>query len=289
MIYLNGRLVELSEGVISLSDRGLTLGDGLFETMRAYAGKVFCLKAHWDRLVEGLAVLKMPNPLIYEEFEHAVNEVLSANGLSKADASLRFTVTRGSGPRGLGLPPQTKPTYFLTAAPYMPHAHTAIKVMISDIRRNEYSIAASVKSVNYLDNIIARDEATEKGFGEVILLNTKGFLAEASTSNVFIVLEGCILTPPLKDGALAGITRRIVMDLCKELGLELKEQSVSVEMLNTASEVFLTNSLFEIQSVTQLDERKLPVETPIADQLRIAYRKKTDELVLGLGILTPKF
>ena len=279
MIYLNGGLVELSEGVIPVSDRGLTLGDGLFETMRAYSGKVFCLTAHWDRLVEGLAALKIPNPLTHKEFEQAINEVLAANKLSKSDASLRFTVTRGSGPRGLALPSQIQPTYFLTAAAYTPHAHKAIKVMISEIRRNEYSIAASVKSVNYLDNIMARDEATEKGFGEVILLNTKGFLAEASTSNVFIVSEGRVLTPPLKDGALAGITRKVVMDLCKELGFELKEQSISIETLKAASEIFLTNSLFEIQSVAQLGEQSLPVEMSIADRLRAAYREKVDKLV----------
>jgi branched-chain amino acid aminotransferase len=281
MIYLNGKFLPDNDAKIEPTDRGFLLSDGLFETIRVYEGQPFCLKEHWERLQKGAACLDLPIPLSFSEFEKIVQELLARSNLTDKNASLRLTITRGSGPRGLLPPVEQHPTVMLAAFPLLFHAHDAVSVSVSDIRRNEFSPLANIKSLSYLDNILARKKAVKNGFGEAILLNTTGNIAETTAANVFIVTDqNELVTPRLQDGALPGITRQVVLDLAKELKLSVTERAVSPDDLFSAREVFLTNSIIEIQSVNRINNRPIPEEkNGITSQLKEAFAVKIFQLL----------
>jgi branched-chain amino acid aminotransferase len=232
-LSLNGTLLEPEAARIAPGDRGFTLGDGLFETLRVREGAIRRLNAHLARLARGAEVIGLPLPPL--DLAAALEEVRAANGLS--DAVLRLTLTRGEGPRGV-LPPTTPhPTLLITAAPMAPAAPPARLIIATRTRRNERSPLAGVKSLNYLDNILARQEAAAAGADDAVLLNTRDRVAETSIANLFAVIDGRLLTPPLADGALPGVMRAAV------LALEGAEQSLSVHDLYRAGEMFLSSSL----------------------------------------------
>ncbi|MCW5590096.1 MAG: aminotransferase class IV family protein [Legionellales bacterium] len=190
------------------------------------------------------------------EFEQIVAETLIHNGLTAKDASLRLTITRGTGHRGLLPPTDPKPTVMLTAFPFSAHALPPANIFITSIRRNEFSPLCNIKSLSYLDNVLARREAVKNGADEGILLNTKGNVAEASAANIFMVnRDGIVITPRLEDGALPGITRGMIINICKELDIEISESVITQQELLSAKEVFLTNSLIEIQPVKKIDHQ----------------------------------
>ena len=256
MIYLNGKIVSPEEAKIEPNDRGFLLSDGLFETMRVYNGQVFCLKEHWERLKKSADYLEIALPISIDDLQKIIIKVLDKNKLSGKDASLRLTITRGTGPRGLLFPIEQKPTVMLAAFPFLAHISKPATTYITSIRRNEFSPLSKIKSLSYLDNILARREATKNGADEGILLNTKGNVAETSAANIFIVTnDNNIITPPLTEGVLPGITRHVVIELCKELNISIAEKPITPDKLYMAKEIFLTNSLIEIQSVTQANQK----------------------------------
>ena len=255
MIYLNGDIIPEDRAKISPADRGLLLGDGIFETLRAYKGRIFRLDAHLERLIAGANFLQIPLPISREALSTALVSTLEANHLSRSDAVLRLTLTRGIAPRGLRTPANPKPTLLITAFSIENLNKPLAKVMIANIRRNQYSPLATIKSLNFLDNILARQEATAQGFDEALLLNCEGQVAEASAANVFIVCESKILTPQISDGALPGVTRAVILDLAESLSLTTKECSLDHADFEKADEAFLTNSLIEIQSIIQVGEQ----------------------------------
>lgn len=232
-LYLNGALVEPEQARIAPGDRGFTLGDGLFETLRVRNGTVLRLEAHLARLAHGAAVIGLALPDI--DLAAALEATRAANGL--CEAVLRLTVSRGEGPRGVLPPAQPHPTLLITAAPMAPPAPPARLVIAGRTRRNEFSPLAGVKSLNYLDNILARQEAAAAGADDAILLNTRERVAETSIANLFAVIGGQLVTPPLGDGALPGIMRAAVLER------EGSERSLSVADLQRADEIFLTSSL----------------------------------------------
>jgi branched-chain amino acid aminotransferase len=276
MIWLNGRLVPRERAHIDPADRGLLLGDGLFETLRAYRSHVFKFEDHVARLTRGAAELRIPLPADMAEIAGAAAEVLRSNKLAKSDAALRITLTRGAGQRGLLPPEDPRPTLVISAAAYHPPAgREGFMIVTSErARRNEGSITARLKSLGYLDNIVAQMEARSAGADEAILLNNQGAIACCSRSNIFAVMKGKLVTPPIEEGALPGITRATILQLCKELSVQAAEVRLGHGDLAKAEEIFLTNSLLEIVPVRRVDGRQVPAGT-ITRRLLDAYQAST--------------
>ena len=201
-----------------------------------------------------------------------MRDTLAANGL--ADASIRITLTRGTGPRGLLPPAEPTPTLMVTAHPLPSSLPTAMSACLASIRRNEHSPLSRIKSLAYLENILAMGEAAAAGFDEAILLNTAGRIAAGSRSNLFLVLDGVTTTPPPSEGLLAGIARHTVLTLATKHGIPAREMPVTPAEMARASEAFLTNSLLEVVPLTRLQDRPLP-EGPVAATLRQLYHDST--------------
>jgi branched-chain amino acid aminotransferase len=270
-IHLNGRLIEAVEARIDPADRGFLLSDGLFETLRVYGGRPFCMEAHLARLAAGAAILGLPMPAI-DEITTAIAATLRANAL--ADAALRITLTRGVGPRGLLPPAEVKPTLLVTAHPLPSAMPAAMSACLVETRRNEHSALSRLKSLAYLDNILALREAAAAGCEEAILFNTAGRVAGGSRSNLFLVLEGVLTTPPPSEGVLAGVARQTVLELAAANNTPAREAPITRADLERASEAFLTNSLIEIVPVTRLYERAL-APGPFAARLAQGYAALT--------------
>ena len=233
--WLNGRLLEDGTAAIDPGDRGFTLGDGLFETIRASGGSACHLDRHFARLRRGAAVLDLPVPWADEAIAEAIAEVLAANRLT--DAAIRVTLSRGPGARGVPPPAQPTPTLLITAAAAAP-AGPAVAIIATVTRRNQASPLSQIKSLNYLDNILARLEAARLGANEALLLNTVGRVVESSAANLFVVLDGVLTTPPIEDGPLPGIMRGLLIERCGAV-----ERSLTPDLLFAAESAFLSSSL----------------------------------------------
>jgi branched-chain amino acid aminotransferase len=254
--WIDGRLEPIENAWIDPRDRGFTLGDGLYETIRAKDRAPLRLDRHFARLNDGLRVLDIPLKLDEVALTEAMRAVLAGNGL--ADGVVRLTVSRGVGARGLPPDPASKPTAVITAAPY--HAPAPGRAMIATVtRRNHLSPLSRIKVTSCADAILARIEATQAGFDDAILLNGSGLVAEATAANLFAVIDGILVTPPIRDGALPGVMRAAIMEL-----LAVEERSLTPSDLARANELFLTTSL-GIRPLTGLGERALQIgETALA-------------------------
>ncbi len=272
-MYVNGELIERERAVVSAVDRGLLYGYGLFETMRSYGGRVFRLEEHYQRLSEGAVRLAMSIPLSLPELAEAVGAVLERN--ERTDARLRLTVTAGalSGPDGA--PGEATVTLFARPlGDYPPELYRrGMTAIVSRVRRNETSPLSGVKSLNHLDNLLAREEARRRGADEAILLNTRGLVAEGSASNVFLVVGERLVTPRIESGALPGIARGVVLELARSAGLEAVESDVEVGAFEEASEAFLTGSVMEVMPLTVVEGRRVGSGRPgpMTERLRGMY------------------
>lgn len=256
-LFLNGALMDAEAAAVSPMDRGFTLADGLFETLAVRDGRILRLDAHLDRLARGAAVLGLPLPA-RDGLATALKAVRAENAL--AAGSLRLTVTRGCGPRGVLPPPEPRPTVLVTAAPAGPPLPPARLVTATVTRRNAASPLSRIKSLNYGDNILARQEAAARGTDDAVLLNTEGRIAETSIANLFAVIDGVLLTPPVRDGVLPGVMR------AELLRAGAREAPLRPEDLARASEIVLTSAL-GLRSVAALDDRPLAA-TGAAERLR---------------------
>jgi branched-chain amino acid aminotransferase len=255
MIYLNGQYVLEQNAKLEHNDRGFLLSDGLFETIRCYDGSICNLLDHFERLKKSADDLGIAFSMPFQELQNTAYLLLEKNALSGKNASLRITLTRGIGPRGLLPPERVKSTLMITAFPFVSASPKSIKVVISSIRRNESSPLSKMKSLCYLDNILARQKAVKDGADDCILINTQGNAACGSVSNLFIVTPKGIITPRIEDGILPGITRKIVIDLCKFNDLPVYEESISEKDLMGAHEIFFTNRLIEIQPIAEINSK----------------------------------
>lgn len=278
MIFLRDRLVAPGEARIDPADRGFTLGDGLFETLRAYAGRPFRLDAHLARLIAGATALGIPLPLSSSRIAAAVEETLAANGLG-GDAAIRITLTRGPGARGLLPPDDPQPTLMITAAGYRPLPARPLGAITSAIRRNEHSPLSQLKSLNYLDNVLAQRAAADSGADEAILLNNAGRPASAARANLFVVRGRSLLTAAVSEGVLPGIARAEVLSIAQALGIQVHETPLDSDALRRADEAFLTNSLVEIAPLGRIDGHMIGDGDigPLTAQLAAAYRQRTIE------------
>lgn len=246
MIHLNGRLMPAEQARVTVGDRGFTLGDGLFETILVKNGMPLRLGAHWRRLEDGAGLLRLPLPLTRAGAEAAMTELLQANDLQ--DAALRLTISRGPGQRGLLPPHPCVPTVAITAGPLPPVPGPARLVVADSVRRNLHSPLARIKALSYLDNVLARMEAEERGADDALLLNTEGRVAETTIANLFVVLaDGTLATPLVTEGALPGVRRG---ELLEKLGAA--ERPVELAELLAAREAFLTNAL-SVRAVASVD------------------------------------
>jgi branched-chain amino acid aminotransferase len=254
MIWLNGALVDDDAAWIDPSDRGFTLGDGVFETLAVIAGAPRHLARHLARLRDGAAVLGFAAS--YDDGVIAGAIAALCDGAGLRDAAIRITLTRGPAPRGLLPPDHPIPTLMITAVPLPPPPQPARAVIARVTRRDEASPLCRIKSLNYLDNILARQEAAARGGDEAILLNTQGRIADATIANVFAVIDGAVVTPTVAEGALPGIRRALLLEVGKAA-----EGAISAMDLQRASEIFLTSSL-SIRPVIALDGRPVGAGVP---------------------------
>jgi branched-chain amino acid aminotransferase len=263
LLWVNGKLLPVGQAALDPRDRGFTLGDGLFETMRARGGAVLRIERHLSRLRAGAAVLEL-SPLPKDEsLKDAIGKTLAANEL--AEAAVRLTISRGVPEnRGLLPEPEPKPSLVIHAEPFAGYPaelyDRGARALISRIPRNERSPLARIKSLNYLDNVLARREAEARGADDALLLNTAGDLASASAANLFLLLDGALITPSVTSGALPGTVRELVVaDLAPRVGLEVVERAVRPEELRAAEEALLTNALMGIVPLIEVDA--LPIGT----------------------------
>ena len=236
LISVNGTICDAATARLDPSDRGFTLGDGVFETIAVRRGKAPRLAAHLRRLRQGLTVIGLSLAVDDETLAGWMVAVLIANTM--ADAAVRLTVSRGPGVRGILPPEAPTPTVVIAANPLPAPAEPARVVIARTTRRNEHSPLSRIKSLNYLDNILARQEAAARGGDDAFMLNTAGTLACSSVGNVFLLIDGRLVTPRIDDGALPGIARAETIALTRA-----EERTVTVEMLATAGEAFITNAL----------------------------------------------
>ncbi|CAB3289513.1 Putative branched-chain-amino-acid aminotransferase [Methanocaldococcus lauensis] len=254
-IYLNGKFVDEKDAKISVFDHGLLYGDGVFEGIRAYDGVVFMLKEHIDRLYDSAKSICLDIPLTKEEMISVVLETLRVNKLR--DAYIRLVVTRGVGDLGLDPRKCKEPTIFCIAIPMPPLlGEDGIRAITVSVRRLPVDVLnPAVKSLNYLNSVLAKIQANYAGVDEAFLLDDKGFVVEGTGDNIFIVKNGVLKTPPVYSSILKGITRDVVIKLANEEGIEVVEEPLTLHDIYTADELFITGTAAEIVPVFEVDGR----------------------------------
>jgi branched-chain amino acid aminotransferase len=266
LVYINGQFVPAAEARISVFDHGLLYGDGVFEGIRAYNGRVFRLDEHLQRLYDSAKAILLDIPLSLEQMRDAVLESLRRNDLS--DGYLRLVVTRGPG--DLGLDPRKcrgRATVFIIADSIELYPQEfyerGLEVMTVVTRRNlPEAVNPAIKSLNYLNNVLAKIEVAHAGLLEGIMLNHEGYVAEATGDNIFLYSDGRLITPPPSVGILKGITRGAVIELAAELGIPVSEERFTRYVVYTAQECFLTGTAAEIIPVVVVDGRRIGEGTP---------------------------
>jgi branched-chain amino acid aminotransferase len=277
VIYLNGDFVTKENAKVSVYDHGFLYGDGIFEGIRIYNGNIFKCKEHLDRLYDSAKSIMLDIPLTYEEMEQALVETIRRNGLR--EGYIRLVVSRGPG--NLGLDPKRCPQAWIIIiveqlAIYPPEAYRdgLVSVSVTQRRNIPDALNPKIKSLNYLNNILVKIQANLAGVGEAIMLNAQGYVAEGSSDNIFIIKKGVVYTPPCYIGALEGITRAAIIDLCDKLGYKLKEEPFTLHDVYVADEVFFTGTAAEVIAVREVDGRKIgagkagPITTHLLDEFR---------------------
>ncbi|MGX1983844.1 4-amino-4-deoxychorismate lyase [Thermolongibacillus altinsuensis] len=276
-VYVNGKIVKKEEARISPFDHGFMYGLGLFETFRVYDGHPFLLDDHLERLNEGVRMLNIHLTLTREQVVNIIHELLKANQLR--NAYVRFNVSAGLGDVGLQTDAYTNPTIivYMKDLPRSASLEKACKIL--NTRRNSPEGEIRLKSHHYLNNILGKREIGQDPQVEGIFLTRDGFVAEGIVSNVFWVKQNTVYTPSIETGILNGITRQFVLKMLSSLGIPYKEGFYSLEDLQTAAEIFLTNSIQEIVPVRQLEERMYPgVEGALTSLLKEKYEQFTHVL-----------
>jgi branched-chain amino acid aminotransferase len=265
LVYVDGEYYPKSEAKISVFDHGLLYGDGVFEGIREYNGVVFKLKEHIDRLYRSAHVITLKIPLTKEEMTNAVLETLRKNKLK--DSYIRLLVTRGVGDLGLDPRKCPRPSVIIITDTIVLHAAGAkengITTMFSWVRRDPVDATShEIKSLNYLNSVLAKIEANASGVDEAICLEGNGYLAEGTGENVFIVKNGELLTPPTSIGALAGITAEVVAQLAAKLGIKLTVTNITPFMVFTADEAFFTGTAMEVVPIREVNRRRIGTGKP---------------------------
>lgn len=269
-VWVDGAMVEPGDAAVSAVDHGVTVGDGAFETAKIEDGVPFAVTRHLARLDRTMAGLGLPAP-DHDRVREGVDAVLRGDPI--VCGRLRWTITGGHGPLGSdrhdsGL------TYIVTAAEHpRPPAHGAVVTV--PWTRNERSATAGLKTTSYADNVVALARAKDHGAVEALFANTRGELCEATGSNVFVVLDGVLRTPPLDSGCLAGISRALVLEWCAAEGVDVREDAMPLSVLEHAEEVFITSSIKDVMPVSAVDGRSIPWPGPVTATVLDIWQRRS--------------
>jgi branched-chain amino acid aminotransferase len=283
MVYVNGKYLPAHEASVSVFDRGLNYGDGVFETLRTYNGEIFALRQHIKRLRAGANQIAIPLKDDESSWGIILKRLLLLNGFKKGDSTFRITITRGTDFDGLNATLKTEPTMIVINRPISPSVaikqKSGIRGTVLDVRGVRPYALANIKSLNFLPNVLGKMEVSALGFDEGFFLNLGGTLTEGTTTNIFLIKGGELITPPLEDGLLPGVTRGVVIDLAKQKGFEVSERSFDTEAVLSSEEAFVTNSVVEITPLIELEERPVGKGRPgkKTKKLQKAYKKLTVE------------
>jgi len=272
-VWLNGELVDRERAVVSVFDHGLLYGDGVFEGIRSYSGKVFRLDKHVRRLFDSANGIRLAIPMAPKEVADAIVGTLVANNL--ADAYIRIVVTRGEGTLGLDPNRCPKPNVFIITDkialyPQELYENGLDIITAATMRNHPNAVNPRLKSLNYLNNILAKIEAIDAGTLEAVMLNHLGYVAECTGDNIFIVRDGRLYTPPIAAGILEGITRDEIIDIARVFKIEVREENLTRQDLYTADECFLTGTAAEVVPVVRIDKRTVGDGKPGATTKRLA-------------------
>jgi branched-chain amino acid aminotransferase len=281
-IFISGKLVPQEDAKISVYDHGLLYGDGVFEGLRSYGGKVFRLEEHVERLYDSAKAIWLTIPMPPDEMSAAINDTVRANDLQ--DGYIRAIVTRGAGSLGLDPNKCSNPQVIIIADtislyPAELYEKGLAIVTVSVMRMNPAALNPRIKSLNYLNNILAKIEGLQAGCIEALMLNHKGEIAECTGDNIFLVRKGVLYTPPIDAGILEGVTRDAVIELAREAGVEVREIPLTKHDVYIADEVFLTGTAAEVIPVVKVDSRTIGAGKPgpITLDLKKRFHKLTRE------------
>ncbi|MCX8511912.1 MAG: branched-chain-amino-acid transaminase [Chthoniobacteraceae bacterium] len=274
-VYIDGVFYPESEAKISVFDHGLLYGDGIFEGIRFYNGRVFRLDEHLDRLWDSAKAIMLRIPISLEEMREATLETIRQNGFQ--DGYVRLLVTRGKGNLGLSPDRCPKATVIIIADkiqlyPVEKYEKGMVMVTCATRRAAPAALLPAVKSLNYLNNVMAKIEASHAGADEGVMLNEQGYIAECTGDNLFVIKKGVISTPPVYAGALCGITRDVVFEICRELGIPIREIEMTRYDVYTADECFLTGTAAEVIAAIELDTRVIGTGEPGAITKKVIAR-----------------
>jgi len=280
IVYLNGEFLPKAKAVISVDDRGFLFGDGIYEVVRSYHGRLFELDTHVRRMQNGLQSLRITIP---DDFNLAdiAHELLEQNNLQNAEATIYCQITRGIAPsRTHAFPvPPLAPTIYVAASPFTPLTEKRKTGVAAITTPDQRWSRCDLKTIGLLANCLAKQQAFESGAVEAIFVRD-GVALEGSSSNLFVVKEGIVITNPKTNYILPGITRQVVLDLCRGLGIATKEDTVFLELLFTADEVFVTHTTGEVMPVTKLDAREISsgAPGPITGKLQAAFTENVKNI-----------
>lgn len=279
-IYINGQIVPQEDAKVSVFDHGLLYGDGVFEGIRAYNGKIFTLDEHLDRLYASANAISLTIPITKAEMASAIKNTMAANNLT--DSYIRLVVTRGVGKLGLDPNKCARPQIIIITDTIELYSKALYEkgldiVTVTTIRNHFSALDPKIKSLNYLNNILAKIESIRAGAGEALMLNKDGYVAECAGDNIFIVKDNALITPPASAGILIGITRNVVMKLAADMGITVKEDLMTRCDLYIADECFLTGTAAEIIPVVTIDGRVIGSGKPgkVTQSLLKKYRDLT--------------
>jgi len=264
-IWLDGQLVDRADAKISVYDHGLLYGDGVFEGIRVYSGKIFECEAHLDRFWDSAKAIRLTLPVSREQLRTAMEETVRANGFR--DCYVRVVATRGPGDLGIDPRKSPRPSLFIIADlisvyPREMYEKGMSLITSSVIRNHPAALSARIKSLNYLNNILAKIEANDAGVSEAVMLNHEGNVSECTAENIFIVRDGEVQTPTATDGILEGVTRKVMLALCKRMQIPFVEKILQRHDLYIADECFLTGTGAEVAPVTKIDGREIGTGQP---------------------------
>ena len=286
-VWIDGKITDPRDAKVSVYDHGFLYGDGIFEGIRVYGGKIFECKAHMERLWESARAIRLVIPLTPDQMCKAMEDTIKAADCR--DGYIRLIVSRGTGPLGISPAKCEKPSVVcivdtITMYPAEMYDSGMAVITSSVIRNHANALSPRIKSLNYLNNVLAKIEANDAGVPEAIMLNSAGNVAECTADNIFIVRTAGnmpeVQTPTTSDGILEGVTRRVVMDLCKAVGLSIVEKTLQRHDLYVADECFLTGTAAEVIPVTKIDGRPVGLGKPgpITKELIDAFKKKIREV-----------
>jgi branched-chain amino acid aminotransferase len=262
MVNVNGRITADREAVVPVFDHGFLYGEGIYETLRTYDGRLFLYDRHLRRLRQSAQLIELPIPFSNDELEARIDDTIAATKLDGADAYVRVLVTRGVGELTYDLKATPKPSWVIIVKPLPsppPEIYQkGVKVALVDVVRNHpQSVNPMIKSNNLMNSALAAQQAAKRGGFEAVMRNYRGELTECTQSNLFVVKSGAALTPPLESGLLPGITREFVFEIGRAAGIDVREQVLRDEDLFAADEAFLTSTTREILPIVTVDDRSI--------------------------------